>query len=201
MRIIECKQRSEEWVKARCGIPTASSFDKIVTSKGEPSKQRNGYLYQLAAERLSGTHEESYTSAAMEQGIEREEQARWIYAMYREIVVDEGKFCLSDDGQYGCSPDGLVGSDGLVELKCPIGKTQVEYLLAGVLPTAYFQQVQGQLLITGCQWCDFVSYYPSLPRFEVRIEPDHAFLQKLRTALDEFCSELDAITHCIEQKL
>lgn len=198
MRIVECEQRSKEWIEVRCGIPTASGFSQIVTCSGEPSKQRTGYLYTLAAERLSGVCESTYMSLAMLQGIEREQESREVYAMIHEVTVLEVGFCLEDGGRYGCSPDGLVEENGLFELKNPIGKTAIEYLLSGKFPTTYFQQVQGQLLITGREWCDFVSYYPSLPRFEIRIFPDRSFQGKLRDALEEFCDELDAITGTVE---
>lgn len=174
-------------------MPTASSFDKIVTTKGVPSKQRDGFLYRLAAERITGRIEERYASQAMLDGIEREREAIMVYAMNQEVEVLTVGFCLSDDERYGCSPDGLVGEDGLVEVKCPIGKTAVEYLCSGNLPTAYYQQVQGQLLVTGRYWCDFVSYYRGLPMFIIRVMPSDAFINPLRQELKAFCADLDAI--------
>jgi len=193
MRIIECDQRSAEWLEARRGIPTASSADKIVTSRGEPSKQALGYLYALAAERIAGIREPSYMSAAMEEGIAREEESRQVYAMLREVEVEEVGFCLSDCGRYGCSPDGLVDEDGLVELKNPSGKVAVEYLIGNKLPTAYVQQIQWQLLVTGRKFCDFVSYYPGLPTLIVRVERDEPFLEKLEKELISFCNKLDEV--------
>ena len=193
MRVIECDQRSAEWWEARRGLPTASSFDKIVTSTGEPSKQRKAYLYQCAAVRISGLYDDSYTSAAMQRGIEMEEEARLVYAMEYEVAVDEIGFCVSDDERYGCSPDGLIGEDGLLEIKCPLGKTHVEYLIRGKLPDAYVQQCQGQLLTTERKFCDFVSYYRGLPMLVVRVFPDVEFLAKLEAELIRFCDELDEI--------
>jgi len=193
MKIINCEQRSAEWLEARGGIPTASSADKIVTSRGEPSKQALGYLYALAAERIAGIREPSYMSAAMEEGIAREEESRQVYAMLREVEVEEVGFCLSDCGRYGCSPDGLVDEDGLVELKNPSGKVAVEYLIGNKLPTAYVQQIQWQLLVTGRKFCDFVSYYPGLPTLIVRVERDEPFLEKLEKELISFCNKLDEV--------
>jgi len=200
MKIIECVQRSPEWYEVRRGIPTASSADKIVTSKGEPSKQALGYLYSLAAERIAGIRENSYTSAAMEEGIRREEESRQVYEMLREVEVKEVGFCLSDCGRYGCSPDGLVGKDGLVELKNPSGKIAVEHLVGDKLPTAYIQQIQWPLLVTGRKFCDFVSYFPGLPTLIVRVERDGVFLARLEEQLIIFCDMLDEICETIRRR-
>jgi len=200
MKIIRVPQRSLEWYEARRGIPTASNFNKIVTSNGSPSKQAEGYLYQLVAERLAGVREEAYISPAMLEGIAREAESRRVYAMLREVEVEEVGFCIDDSGRYGCSPDGLIGEDGVLELKNPQGKAAVEYLVSGTLPTAYVQQVQGQLLVTGREWCDFVSYYPGLPTLIVRVERDEVFVSKLRDALEAFCDKLDEVCKVIRDE-
>jgi hypothetical protein len=191
VRIIVCEQGSPEWYANRCGIPTASAFDKIVTSTGAPSKQAQGYMYALAAERITGRAVEIQPSAAMEEGSRREDESRMVYAMLHEVEVTQVGFCVSDDGRWGCSPDGLVGPDGMVELKNPLGKTAVEYLVGGKLPTDYLLQVQGQLLVTGREWVDFVSYFPGLPTLVVRVPRDPALILALEKALDGFCKELD----------
>jgi len=193
MRIIDCEQRSPEWYAARLGIPTASNFAKIITSNGAPSKQADGYLNQLVAERITGTMEEGFQSASMEEGVRREAASRRIYAMDHETEVQEVGFCLHYSGLFGCSPDGLVGDDGMIELKNPLAKTAIQYLRSGDLPSDYFHQVQGQLLVTGREWCDFVVYYPGLWRFEIRVLPDKEFHGKLLDALMTFCRELDVV--------
>ena len=195
MRILNCEQYSPEWWAARLGIPTSSQYSKIVTSKGEPSKQRTAYMYELAAERLTGAQEDTYISVAMQKGAEREELSRKVYEMETNAEVVQCGICLSDCGRYGASPDGLVGCDGLVELKNPLGKTQVERLLMteAKLPTSYIQQVQGQLFVTEREWCDFVSYVPGLPLFVLYVYRDSLFCDKLKAALIEFCDELDEI--------
>jgi len=200
MKIIECVQRSPEWYEAKRGVPGASCYDKIITSTGEPSKQALGYLYALAAERIAGVRENSFVSAAMQEGIDREEESRLVYAMLKEVEVRQVGFCLSDCGRYGCSPDGLVGEDGLVELKNPSGKVAVEYLIGNKLPTAYFQQVQGQLLVTGRKWCDFASYYPGLPTFIIRVERDKVFLGRLEEELYKFCNKLNEVCEKIQEE-
>ena len=200
MIVINCEQRSEEWYNSRLGVPSASNYGKIVDGSGKPSKSQSGYMYKLAAERITGSREETYMSVAMEEGINREETSRWVYAMEYSVIVDEVGFCLDDSGRYGASPDGLVGDNGLVELKNPSGKVAVEYLLKGRLPSVYFQQVEGQLLVTGRDYCDFVSYFPGLPLFVIRVERDEEFLARLEDELNVFCDKLDKVCKELGEK-
>lgn len=197
MKIFDFEQMSEEWFAARCGIPTASNFDKIITTKGEPSKQRQKYLYRLAGEAVSGKAEETYQNAAMLRGIEMEQEARSLYELSKDEDVQQVGFCLADDG-YGASPDGLVGDKGSLEIKCPTIAVHVEYLLANKLPTAYFQQVQGQLFVAEREWCDFVSYYPSIKPLIIRVNRDEVFIRKLETELKGFTEELKQIINKIK---
>jgi putative phage-type endonuclease len=197
VKIHYVEQRTEEWYKLRAGVPTASSFDKIVTTKGEPSKQAEKYLYRLAGERIIGKPAEAFQSEAMARGIEMENEARLGYSITTGLNVDGVGFCVADEG-YGCSPDGFIGDDGLLEIKCPNIDTHVGYLIDDCLPTTYFQQVQGQLLVTGRKWCDFVSYYPGLKMLIVRVEPDKSFQEKLHGELVMFCHKLDTIVKQIQ---
>jgi predicted phage-related endonuclease len=188
-------QGSAEWQSARVGLPTASMFDKIVTTKGEPSKQAIKYLFQLAAERITGKKEESYQNGAMQRGIEMESEARSMYELITGNVVEQVGVCYPDKKKlYGCSPDGLVGDDGIIEIKCPSSAVHVGYLLEGVLPIDYFQQIHGQLLVTGRKWADFFSFYPGLRPLLVRVEPDKKFIDALKKELISFNKELDRIT-------
>ena len=196
MKIINCEQRSEEWYAARLGIPSASSFDQIVTMKGEPSKQREKYMYKLAGEKVSGKAEESYQNAAMLRGIELESEARELYKIITDNPVEEVGFCISDG--CGCSPDGLVGEEGGLEIKCPTIATHVSYLLNGGLPSEYFQQVQGSLLITGRKWWDFQSHYPGLKPLIIRVFPDIAFQKALKAELKGFCARLNEVIERIK---
>ena len=198
MKILTFKQQSPEWFAARLDIPTASEFKKIITSKGKPSDQALGYAYTLAAARLSGIRDKSFSSAATEEGIRREEESRMVYAMLRETEVRQVGFCLEDGGRWGCSPDGLVGDDGLVEFKNPTGKVAIKYLVDNKIPTKYFVQVQGQMFVTGRDWCDFCSYYPGLPTLIVRVERDEKFIGLLEEALIKFSDKLDEV--CTEIK-
>lgn len=194
MKIIDCVQGTPEWHAARCGIPTASNFDKIVDTSGKPSKQRKKYLYQLAGERVTGKAEETYQNGAMQRGIQMESEARNFYEFTSGKTIKEVGFCLADgQWKYGASPDGLVDKDGKVEIKCPTIATHVTYLIDGSLPSDYFQQVQGQLLVTGREWCDFISYYPGMNPLVVRVEPDRKFQAILKAELEAFCAELEEV--------
>lgn len=198
MIIVDCVQGTEEWFKIKAGLPSASNFDKIITTKGEPSKQSQKYLYQLAGEKITGLKDATFQSEAMDRGIELEAEARQFYEMVRDCKVDQVGLCIHDKKRYSCSPDGLVGEDGLLEIKCPLIATQVGYLLDGEVPTDYFQQVQGQLLVTGRKWCDFVSYYPGLKPLIVRVMPDPGFIQKLEIELETFCNRLEDVIKKIQ---
>lgn len=188
-------QGSAEWKLCRAGIPTASNFDKLITTKGDPSKSRTKYMYQLAAERVTGVKEETYQNGAMQRGIEMEAEARAMYSIVTGNEVEEVGVCYPDENRlYGASPDGLIGGDGCLEIKCPSSAVHVSYLLEGAIPTDYFQQTQGQLLVTGREWVDFVSYYPGLKALIVRAKPDKKFIEALKAELKNFCIELDKVT-------
>jgi len=200
MKIIPVIQNTDKWFAVRCGVPSASNFEKIVTTKGEPSKQAQKYMWQLAGEAITETKEETYQNSAMLRGVELESEARSFYELVKDVQVEQVGFCIHDVG-FGCSPDGMVGNDGLIEIKCPSLAVAVGYLLDGVAPIDYFQQLQGQLLVTGRKWCDFISYYPGLPPLIVRVEPDKEFIEKLHNELKLFCKNLNqTITKLKEMK-
>ena len=190
MRVVDCKQYSPEWWDVRCGMPTASAFDRICTpAKGEYSKAAAGYIAELIADRydpMYGVYED-YQSDAMRAGHALEPEARRFYEFDREVDVKEVGFCVTDDGRFGASPDGLPG-DGALEIKSPTHKTQVQYLLAGGLPNEYKPQCHGHLIVTGCDWCDFLSYAAGLPKLLVRVVPDD-YTDKLRDCLNRFHDE------------
>lgn len=191
-------QGTPGWIKARIGIPTSSNFDCIITTKGEPSKQREKYLYTLAAEKVSGMKEESYQNFAMQKGIEREAESRRMYELMSGNTVTEVGLCYQDERKlWGASPDGLIGDDGAFEVKNPTAAVAVGYLLEGKLPTSYFVQVQGQLLVTGRKWVDFMSFYSGLRPLIIRVEPDKVFQVKLQVELELFTTELSELTERI----
>ena len=203
----ECQQGSDEWLRVRCGVPSASNFSKIITpAQGEPSKSQDGYINELIAERLEGppidggafTSRRDYQSPAMEEGIRVEPLARQWYKEHKTSLFDEAVkqvgFITDDKGRYGVSPDGLVycGDDlshGL-ELKCPMLKTHIGWWRAGVLPTEHKAQVHGGMAVTGLDRWDFVSFHPLAPALVIRVERD-AFTEKLATALEGFADKLE----------
>lgn len=190
MKIIDCIQGSPEWFAARCGIPTASDFDKIIDANGKQSRGRQKYMYRLAGERVAGKPEDSYQNGAMLRGTIMEAEARAFYELISDVKVETVGFCSV--GKYGASPDGLV-HEGAIEIKCPSIAVHVSYLIDRKLPTDYFQQVQGGLLVTGQKWCDFVSYYPGLNPLVVRVVPDEAYQKILKSELELFCEQLDDV--------
>lgn len=188
MIILDVEQGSPEWFSARVGIPTASCFDKIFTTKLEPSKQAQAYMHQLAAESLIGASEDGYTNANMERGKELEGEARAWYEFYSGKTFSQVGLVYHDERKlYSCSPDGL-GDCGL-EIKCPKPSTHVRYLLANKLPTEYWQQVHGSMAITGKSWV-FVSYCPGLPALIVPVRRDEETSTKIISHLEDFCEKL-----------
>ena len=191
MKIIECEQGSPEWFACKAGIPSAGSLDKIITSKCEPSKQRKDYMHQLAGEAIVGAMESGYTNFAMERGKVLEAEARALYEFQHGVTVRQVGFCIRDDNLLGASPDGLMDQEqGGIEIKCPLIHTHVEYLLGGKLPTKYYQQVQGNLFVTGAKYWVFMSYYPGMRPLVVRVEPDIKFYAALTVELRSFNQEL-----------
>jgi len=179
MRIDQNEQGSPEWLAARLGIPSASMFAKLVTTKGIWSASADAYINQLVAERLTGEREEVFQSHHMLRGTELEPDARDLYSLISDAEVTEVGFCLHDTLSAGCSPDGLIGEEGGLEIKAPAPSTHVEYLRGGVLPSKYKQQVMGCLWITGREWWDFVSYHPTMKPLIVRVERDEEYIAAL----------------------
>ena len=195
LEIIDCGQNSPEWYAARLGIPTASRF-KDVIAKGQGLTRRK-YLYTLAGERLTGEPAESYSNEAMERGHALEAEARERYAFQRDAEPQLVGFMRRKVGEHwiGASPDALLGEDGLLEIKTKAPHLQLECLDGGRLPPDHVAQVQGQLWVSGRQWADFVSYWPKLPLFVIRVERDDAYIATLSAEVMAFCEELEALTN------
>lgn len=190
MKIIDCKQGTPEWLAARAGIPTASCFDKIVTPKElKPSASARGYAMHLLAEYYTGSPIETEGSGFMERGTDMEAEAVGWYAMQTGADVKPAGFCLHDEGIAGCSPDRLVGEDGLLEVKCPGMVKHLTYLMFGF--DDYRLQVQGQLWITGRAWCDKLSYHPTLDKVVKRIERDDEVIKALDEGVRSFVGMLE----------
>lgn len=192
-RVFDFPQYSEEYWQTRRGIPTASNFGRIITPKKmQLSAGADDYIAELIADKVANVTPFSTDrpmTREMADGTNREPEARQWYAMQADADVREVGFLLTDCGRFGCSPDGLIGEDGGLELKCPTLKTQVKYLLDGGLPDEYKAQVHGSLIVSGRKWWEFVSYAPGLPPLLIRVYPD-SFTELLRKALEDFYVKL-----------
>ena len=191
------EQRTDEWFASRCGKVTASRIaDVMAKTKTGYGAGRANYMAQLVAERLTGTTESGFTNAAMQWGTEKEPEARECYSFHRGLpVVEEGFVPHPAIDMAGASPDGLVGDDGLVEIKCPNTATHIDTLLGAAIDDKYVKQMQFQMACCGRQWCDFASYDPRLGvemQLHVRrVERDDALIAEIEEAVAAFLSELD----------
>jgi putative phage-type endonuclease len=189
-------QRTEDWYAARLGKATASRFkDAIAALKsGAPAQAQRDYLTELVVERLTQQPIQRFQNAAMNWGTEQEPAARAAYERVTGRIVEETGFVAHDTLMAGCSPDGLVDWDGLIEIKCPWNTANhIETLLQG-MPAEHIPQVQGQLWITGREWCDFVSYDPRMPaelQLHVqRIQRDPSFIADLEARITSFLQQV-----------
>lgn len=192
----EIIQGSEAWKQLRLGRVTASRVaDVVARTKSGYGASRANYMAQLIAERLTNTVAEAYTNAAMQHGTETEPEARAAYEFYQGATVKEVAFVPHPKiDQSGCSPDGLVGADGLVEFKCPNTATHLETLLGQAVPAKYETQMQFQMACTGRLWCDFVSYDPRMPEnmrlFIKRLSRDDKRIAELEYEIAAFLLEM-----------
>ena len=193
-------QGTPEWLAERAGRVTASMISNVLM-KPETAGYRD-YLSQIVAEMLTGKPQGSdYTNAYMQYGTETEPLARSAYEVAFDSIVTEVGFCEHPTiKQSGASPDGLVGHDGLLEIKCPKVSTHLSYLLAGVAPAQYRNQMMWQMACTGRDWCDFASFRPDLPEhlqlFVVRFNRDPARIAELEAAVVAF---LDAAVLMVDK--
>jgi len=193
----DIEQGTDEWFAIRCGKVTASRVaDVIATTKSGYSASRANYEAQLICEILTGKPAESYSNAAMQWGTETEPLARAQYELKTGEMVNQVGFVVHPMiEQAGASPDGLVGSEGLIEIKCPNTSTHLDTLLAQKVPSKYIIQMTWQMVCTGRKWCDFVSYDPRLPEnlqlFVQRIELDEDYAKKLQNEVVMFLVEVN----------
>ena len=191
------KQGTPEWFSERCGKITASRIaDVMAIGKSSEAASRANYRAELIVQRLTGICDEKFTSAAMQHGIENEQFARAIYEINTGETVDQIAFVQHPEIKMsGASPDGLIGEDGLVEIKCPNTATHIDYLIKGKPPTKYQLQMLWQMACTGRKWCDFVSFDPRLPDelrfFCVRFELDELRIKEIERAVAEFDKEIE----------
>lgn len=219
IEIFDCEQGSPEWIACRLGIPTASEFDAILANGkgGQPSKTRRTYMLKLIGERLTGEQMYSHNNDHMERGKVMEAEARDWYAFATNVEPQRVGFIRNSeliqlprlpfhpeqfeprDYTIGCSPDSLVGDDGLLEIKTKLAHLQADVLLGKELPPEHKAQVQGQLWVAERQWVDFVSYWPKMPPFRVRVYRDEEYIKHLSKMVDIFCNEIETLIAAIRE--
>jgi len=191
------EQGTEAWFNIRIGKVTASRVaDVLAKTKTGYSTTRDNYMAQLVCERLTGQKGESFTNAAMQHGIETEAYARAAYEARYDVLVDEVGFVSHPTIEMsGASPDGLVGDEGLLEIKAPNTATHIETLLSESVPNKYYTQMQFQIACTGRKWCDFVSFDNRLPTklqmFVKRVPRDDMYIKLIEDEIVKFLGELD----------
>lgn len=205
MIIEDMEQGSEEWFKARLGIPTASNFDQIVTTQGKASTQSKGYMLKLIAETLTGQATGMQKTEWMERGNELEAEARKLFEFENDVEVEQVGIVYKDNRkQSACSPDGLVFKNDFpvvgVEIKCPAPHTHVGYLLDNKLPTKYIMQVQGSMWVTGLDEWVFMSYHPDIAPLIITVKRDESIMESLDKYIPKFVSDMEiAEEHLFER--
>ena len=191
------EQRTEEWFTQRLGKVTASRVaDVMARTKTGYSASRDAYMTQLVLEVVTGQKADSFTNSAMEWGTAQEPFARSAYEAREGVLVEEVGFVPHPSIiMAGASPDGLVGDDGLLEIKCPNTATHIETLLSQTVPGKYNTQMQFQMACTNRSWCDFVSFDNRLPQelqlFVKRVPRDNMYIRLMEEEIIKFLNELD----------
>jgi hypothetical protein len=191
IEIIDCAQGSPQWLQARAGVPTASRFAALLNGRGSDSKMRHDYLLRLAGEIVTGELAETYSNGHMARGRAMEQEATDLYAFICD--QDPRPVGFIRNGRKGCSPDGLVGGSGLLEVKTKLPHLAIECLIQGGFPPEHQAQCQGELWIAEREWIDLVIYWPKLPLFVLRAFRDEAYITKLGEAVERANEEVDAI--------
>lgn len=190
IEIIDCAQGSPEWFAARAGIPTASQFATVMASGrgGGESKTRRTYMLKLAGELITGDPMDSFSNYHTERGHEMEPEARRLYAFENDVEPELVGFIRN--GGTGASPDSLVGSDGLLEIKTKLPHLLLDALLRGDFPPEHKAQCQGQLWVAEREWIDLICYWPKMPSLIVRAYRDEPYIEQIAEAVGQFNNEL-----------
>lgn len=198
-RIINCAQGSEEWFRARAGMPTASEFATVMASGrgGGESKTRRTYMLKLAGEIITDEPMERYSNAAMERGHAMEDEARSAYAFLKDVEPAQVGFIVN--GPKGYSPDSLIGDDGLLEIKTAAPHILIDKLLSGEFSPEHKAQCQGGLWVAEREWIDLVTYWPKLPPLIVRAYRDEVYIASIAKAVAQFNEELAEVVERIRR--
>ena len=192
IEIIDCEQNSDEWLRARIGLPTASMFATVMASGrgGGESLTRKKYLYQLAGEIITGETSEGYTNAAMQRGHELESEALVAYSLTNNDDIVKVGFVRN--GQKGASPDSLLGDAGALEIKTKQPNVLIETLMRDGFPPEHKAQCQGVLWVAEREWIDLCAYWPKMPLYVKRAYRDEEYIKTMADAVDRFNDELAA---------
>jgi putative phage-type endonuclease len=196
MEIYNCIQGSEEWYQLRRGKFTASLMSKLLM--GWTTQGYKDAIYKVAMERLTGVKTEGYSNAAMQRGIELEPMARQAYEVETLTLVEECGFIVVDEW-LGCSPDGLVGDVGMIQIKCPAYNTHIGYIINDEVPKDYYVQMQTEMYVSGRRWNDFVSFHPDLPMYVKRVIADEAMFKKIEEEIEFAKQKVEQIIKKIQQ--
>ncbi len=200
MIISSCQQGSELWFAEKLGKPSASNASKIIQNSGERSKQRVGYLHELSAEIITGRREESYSNQNMLNGTDREDGSRKLYELIHDVEVSKvGVIYKDEQKKFLCSPDGIISGEYGLELKNPLPKTMVKYLLDGEVPSEYFSQIQFSLYVTGFSRWDFMAQADGMRPLIIKVSRDEQFIASLEEELKEFVKDLESIVRKLQQ--
>jgi len=205
MKIHDVEQGSPAWHTLRAGKPTASVFSKLVTGTGKPSESLGPLARILAAEAFADQPEiDSWGgNSHTERGKELESRALFLYEFANDVDVKPVGFVTDDDELYGCSPDGLVGDDGMIEIKCLKAENHIEAILYcrknNATAPKYRPQTQGQMMICGRAWCDSVFYHPNFPLLVIRNTPDIKMHETLKTGLAKVIAQRDEIVQILKE--
>lgn len=202
----ELEQRSHDWLQARCGFPTGSGFKHLMakTAKGQPTAARSTYLWEKVVERLTGEPVQHFVNAAMQHGIDNEPVALAAYEAKTGFSVAPMGFVRHATLATGCSPDGIVDMDGLLEIKCPTTQTHLQ-TIAGGMPLDHMAQLQGGMWICGLKWADFVSFDPRLPPpyriYVQRVPRDDEYISMLETEVTGFLAQIEAVLANLKENI
>jgi YqaJ-like viral recombinase domain len=193
LEIIDCDQGTEAWRRARAGIPTASNFATVLASGrgGDDSVTRRKYLYQLAGEIITGEPMESYSNSYMERGKVMEEEARNFYSFLTDSDPQQTGFIRN--GSRGCSPDSLIGENGMLEIKTHKPDILIDLIFKDQFPPEHKAQTQGAIWVAEREWIDLICYFSGMPPMVKRADRDEAYIARLGAAIDQFNGELATI--------
>lgn len=195
---IDVTQGTDEWTALRCGIVTASIVGKLITPtlKAADNQTSRGVTLQLVAERITGHVEPTYLSGDMWRGVEDEPIARDLYAVHYAPVEEVGLMVrrFPDGTELGYSPDGLVGDVGLIECKSRLPKIHLQTILEGTVPAENLAQIQAGLLVSGREWCDYLSFCGGMPLYVTRVYPDPSWHEAIYAAVRAFEDSAQEIT-------